>query len=635
MSTNWQERYADKLKTAREAIAHVKRGDRVFIGSACGEPQELVRALTAFGEDLADTEILHVLTLGVAAYAAPKYADRFRANAFFIGGSLREAVQDCRADYTPIFLSQLPGLFRSRRVPIDVALICVSPPDAHGYCSYGVSVDITKAAVESADLVIAQVNANMPRTLGDSFIHVDQIHYLVDHTEPLLEWPREEIDEVTRAIARQIARLVHDGATLQLGIGRIPDAVLSCLTDKNDLGIHTEMFSDGVRELAEMGVITGRKKTLHRGKIVGSFAAGSRALYEYIHNNPAIEMHPSEYTNNPFIIAQHDNMVAINSALEIDLTGQVCADSIGYRFFSGMGGHADFMRGAAAAKNGMPIIAMPSTARDGKEVVSRIKPALTEGAGVITTRGDVHYVVTEYGTAYLHGRTMRERAMALINIAHPNFRSELLHAAKRRRIVYANQIMPSPATLYPAELEMWATARDGTKVFIRPIKPTDEPQMKDMFYDFSERTVYLRYHALLKSMPHDSLQVFCNVDYETEMALVGIVEKDGIEEIVAVGRYMTEPGGQSAELAFAVRDEWQRKGIGTILFRTLVRIARQRGIRQATASVLAENQGMMRIFHRSGLPVKHRMESGVIAVEIDLSKPLPEEPPAEPAKQGT
>jgi len=625
MTTQWQDRYADKLRTAEDAVAKVKRGDRVFIGSACGEPRELVRALTAFGDNLADTEIIHVLTLGVAAYAQPKYADRFRANAFFIGNSLRGAVEECRADYTPVFLSQVPALFRSRRVPIDVALICVTPPDEHGFCSYGVSVDITKAATESARLVIAQCNANMPRTLGDAFIHVSQIHYLVDYTEPLLEFPSEEADDVTRRIAEHVARLVRDGSTLQLGIGRIPDAVLSCLTDKNDLGIHTEMFSDGVRELAQAGVITGRKKTLHAGKIVGSFAAGSRRLFEFIDNNPIVEMHPSEYTNDPFVISRHDNMIAINSALEVDLTGQVCADSIGYRFFSGLGGHADFMRGAALARNGIPIIAMPSTAGRGDKRVSRIVPSLAEGAGVITTRGDVHYIVTEYGAAYLHGKTMRERAMALINIAHPDFRSELLHAAKRRRIVYANQIMPSPATLYPAELETSILLKNGKTLFVRPIKPTDEPLMKDMFYDFSERTVYLRYHATLKSMPHNSLQVFCNVDYESEMALVGIVEVDGVEQIVAVGRYMTEPAGQTAELAFAVRDEWQHQGIGTFLFHYLVKIARDRGIRHATASVLSENQAMVKIFHRCGLSTKRTVEAGVIRFDIDLSEP--EKPP--------
>ncbi len=624
MSNNWRELFSDKVMTAEKAVRKIRRGDRVFVGSACGEPQFLVKKMVEAGSDLSDTEVIHVLTMGVAPYTDPKYAPSFRANAFFIGNSVREAVNSARADYTPIFLSQVPGLFTSRRVGIDAALIMVSPPDEHGYCSLGVSVDITKSAVESAKLIIAQVNPQMPRTLGDSFLHVNQINVLVEHEEPLLEWPVSEPDEGTSRIATHIARLVPDGATLQLGIGRMPDAVLSHLTDKNDLGIHTEMFSDGVMKLAKQGVITGRKKTLHNGKIVGSFAAGSKEMFEFLDNNPEIEMHPSEYTNSPFVIAQHDNMVAINAALEVDLTGQVCADSLGQRLYSGIGGHADFIRGAALAKNGKPIIALPSTAKTEQGLRSRISACLQEGAGVVTTRGDTHYVVTEYGVAYLHGRTMRERAMSLISIAHPDFRSDLLHAAKRRRIVYANQIMPPARHPYPAHLEMTTTLKDGTEAWVRPIRPEDEPMMKDMFYSFSEQTVYLRYHGALKSMPHNKLQVFCNVDYDTEMALIAVVGGPGEEEVVAVGRYMTDAAKSSAEMAFVVRDDFQRKGLGTCLFRRLVEIGQMNGLRKFSADVLAENVGMLKIFHRSGMNVETTTEEGVVRVAM-----TPEEGPEE------
>jgi GNAT superfamily N-acetyltransferase len=396
----------------------------------------------------------------------------------------------------------------------------------------------------------------------------------------------------------------------------MPDAVLSHLTDKNDLGIHTEMFSDGVMKLAKEGVINGRKKTLHRGKIIGSFAAGTKELFDWLDNNPEFEMHPSEYTNSPFVIAQHDNMIAINSALEVDLTGQVCADSLGQRLYSGIGGHADFIRGAALAKNGKPIIALPSTAKTEQGLRSRISAVLQEGAGVVTTRGDTHYVVTEYGVAYLHGRTMRERAMSLISIAHPDFRSELLHAAKRRRIVYANQIMPPSRHPYPAHLETNVTLRDGTEALIRPIRPEDEPMMKDMFYSFSEQTVYLRYHGSLKSMHHNKLQVFCNVDYDTEMALIAVVGGPGEEEVVGVGRYMTDAAKSSAEMAFVVRDDFQRKELGTYLFRRLVEIGRMSGIRQFSADVLAENVGMLKIFHRSGMNVETTTEEGVVRVTM-------------------
>jgi len=622
MAADWKERYASKVVSAAEAISHIRPGDRVFIGSACGEPQELVRAMSRMAEHLTDTEVVHVLTLGVAPYADPRYAANFRANAFFIGDSVRQAVNEARADYTPVFLSQVPALFRSRRVAIDVALIMVSPPDEFGNCSLGVSVDITKAGAENARLVIAQVNRYMPRTLGDSFIHVNGIDYLVPYDEPLLEWPvGGEPDEVTRQIATNLARLVPDGATLQLGIGRIPDAVASLLTNKRDLGIHTEMFSDGVLRLAEAGVITGKYKTLHRGKIVGSFAAGTQRLYQFMDNNPQIEMHPSEYTNNPFIISQHENMVAINSALEIDLTGQVVADSLGQMLYSGLGGHADFMRGAALAKGGKPIIAAPSTAQTPEGIRSRIVATLQEGAGVITTRGDIHYVVTEYGVAYLHGKTMRERAMSLISIAHPDFRAELLHAAKRRRIVYPNQIMPPPHAVYPAELESTFRLKNGLEVLVRPIRPDDEPLMREMFYEFSERTVYLRYHAAIKAMPHNKLQVFCNVDYDTEMALIAVLGPPGNERVIGVGRYMTDAAKESAELAFTVTDEFQRNGLGTCLFERLIGIARDRGIRRFHAYVLVENSGMLKIFHRSGLNIETQKEGDVVRVSMMLPEP--------------
>ena len=624
MAEKWQQRYADKLVTAAEAVKRIRPGDRVFFGSACGEPQALMRAMTEAGGMLSDTEIVQVLTLGLAPYAQPKYASSFRANAFFIGDSLRQAVNEARADYTPIFLSKLPALFRTRRVPVDVAMVMVSPPDEHGFCSLGVSVDITKAAAESAKIVIAQANRHMPRTHGDCFLHVSQIAGLVEHDEPLLEWPVVgEPDESTQKIAQNIARLVPDGATMQLGIGRMPDAVLALLQEKNDLGIHTEMFSDGVMRLAKAGVISGRRKSWHPGKIVGSFVAGTRDLFEWVDDNPQIEMHPSEYTNDPMVIARHDNMIAINSAIEVDLTGQIVADSIGQWFYSGIGGHADFMRGTAMAKNGKPIIALPSTAQTKRGIVSRIVTSLAEGAGVTTTRGDTYYVVTEYGVAYLHGRNLRERAMSLITIAHPDFRAELLHKAKQRRIVYANQILPPARHPYPSECEMTATLKDGTRVFVRPIRPDDEPMMKEMFYSFSERTRYLRFHGPMKAFPHNRLQVFCNVDYKEEMALIGLVGEPDEEEVVAVGAYNHDPSDNSAEVAFTVRDDWQNRGLGTCLFDHLVKIGRERNIERFVAEVLPENIPMLNVFNHSNCHVSTSTEGGVVHVTIILN-PQPE-----------
>jgi GNAT superfamily N-acetyltransferase len=385
------------------------------------------------------------------------------------------------------------------------------------------------------------------------------------------------------------------------------------------------MFSDGVLKLARQGVVTGKHKSINKGKIVGSFAAGSHELFEFMNDNPMIEMHPSEYTNHPQIISAHENMVAINSALEVDLTGQVVADSLGQLLYSGIGGHADFIRGAALARNGKPIIAVPSTAETPNGIRSRIVATLQEGAGVITTRGDTHYVVTEHGTAFLHGKTMRERAMSLISVAHPDYRSELLHAAKRRRIVYPNQIMPPAQVPYPAQYEENVTLRDGSKVFVRPIRPDDEPMMRDMFYDFSEQTKYLRYHASLKSMPHNRLQVFCNVDYRTEMALVSLFGPPGNEQVVGVGRYMRDAEGDTAEVAFTVRDDWQRKGLGSYFFERLVQIGRENGISTFHAYVLVENSGMLKIFHRSGLVVETVNEGDVVRVTMRLPETVDSE----------
>jgi len=425
-------RYEHKLTTAEQAVGTIAPGQRIFIGSGASEPASLVTAMSE-APHLEGNEIVHLLTLGPAPYVAPGMERKFRHKAFFIGPNVRAAVNEGRADFTPIFLSEIPRLLESRRVNIDVALVQVSPPDAHGYVSLGVSVDIVRAAVDSADRILAEVNPRMPRTHGDSYLHVDRITQLVEVNAELYERAPEPLDDVDRAIGTHVASLIPDGATLQTGIGRIPDAVLAALDDRHDLGVHTEMFSDGVMRLTDAGVISGRRKTLLPGKLVTSFVMGSRALYDWVHENPAVEMRPSSFTNDPFRIAQNNDMIAINSALAVDLTGQVAADTLMGRFFSGIGGQVDFIRGAARARGGKPIIALPSTAKDG--AVSRIQAAFEEGAGVVTSRGDVHYVVTEHGVADLWGKSIRERAEALIAIAHPDFRAELRAQAAARRYV--------------------------------------------------------------------------------------------------------------------------------------------------------------------------------------------------------
>ncbi len=433
---DWQDYYRTHCKSAAEAVKSICSHERVFIGSNGAEPQELVDALTHASSCVEGTEIVHILTLGLAPYSDAQFEHRFRHNAFFIGPNVRKAVNECRADYTPMFLSEMPELFRSGVVPLDYALIMVSPPDAHGYCSLGISVDVVLSAIESAKHVIAEVNPNMPRTLGRGFIHVSQIEGFVESNRPVLELKPSVPDGITTRLGQNIASLIDDGATLQMGIGQVPDAVLAALGDKHDLGIHTEMFSDGILPLVEAGIINGRRKSIHPNKIVASFCMGTRALYDYVDDNPSIEFHPTEYVNDPFVIAQNDRMVSINAAIEVDLTGQVCADSIGTQFYSGIGGQVDFIRGAARSKGGKPIIALPSTASPrGGAMVSRIVPTLKTGAGVVTSRGDTHYVVTEWGIAYLHGKCMRERALSLISIADPHFRDELLEAAAARSLI--------------------------------------------------------------------------------------------------------------------------------------------------------------------------------------------------------
>ena len=431
--SSWAETYRRRVTTAEEALRVVRSGDHVWVHAGCNHPEELVRAMVARAADLRGVEVTHLMTFGSAAYAEPRHAGSFRHRALFTGANVREAVNDGRADFVPVHLSEIPALVRTGDLAVDVALIHVSPPDEHGFCSYGVGVECTKAAAERARTVIALVNRRMPRSLGDSFIHASRLTHVVETDRPIRELPQAgRVGPVAGAVGQHVAALIDNGSTLQMGIGEIPDAVLLFLAGKRDLGIHTEMFSDGVVELFERGVITGEAKTLHRGKIVASFVLGSKRTFDFLDNNPVVEFHPTDYVNDPFVIAQNDRMVAINSALAVDLTGQVCADSIGCSIYSGCGGQLDFIRGAARAKGGKPVIALPSTAKEGR--ISRIVDTLAPGSGVVTTRADVHYVVTEHGVASLHGRSLRERAAALIAIAHPDFRGELREAARRRQL---------------------------------------------------------------------------------------------------------------------------------------------------------------------------------------------------------
>ena len=622
---DWKEKYKDRIATAAEAMKLIRPGNSIFIGTGCAQPQHLVTALVEHGRHIYDAHIIHLLTMGSAPYADEQFRAKFKTNSFFVADNVRHALDKGVGDYTPIFLSEIPREFETGRVPIDAALITITPPDERGLCSLGVSVDIVKSAVANAKYVIAQVNARMPRTLGDAFLHITKIDLLVPHDEPVITVPPGEPDETLRRIGQNIARLVEDGSTIECGIGRIPQALAECLKDKKELGVHTEMFSDWILDLVECGAITCSKKTINRGKVIASFCMGSDRLYAYVDNNPFFEFHPTEYVNDPYVISQHDKMVAINVGLEIDLSGQVCSDSLGYRFYSGIGGQVDFIRGAARRRGGTPLLAMPSTARDGS--VSRIVPHLTEGAGVVTTRGDVHYVVTEYGIAYLHGKSIRERVLALINIAHPKFRNELIQAAKAQKYIHEDQIeLAWDQVRYPEELERFDTLRDGTQIFFRPVKPTDEPALAEMLYSLSAESVRSRYFTHTMTFPHKDVQRLTNIDYHQDLAIVGVVPGPSDEEVVAIAQYFLDPKTQEAEVAFIVQDEWQQKGLGTFLLEYLVQIARQRGVKRFYAKVLPVNRPMLAIFYNSGYRVNTEFDGEVYSVSFDLT-------PARPAKK--
>jgi len=616
-----KKRYPEKFVSEDRIFGHIHRGDRIFIGTACGEPQYLVGALINYVEShpkaFFDAEVFHVWTLGVAPYTDGKFKRNFRHNSFFIGDSTRNAVNKGLADYTPIFLSEVPDLFYRGIVPIDVALIQTSPPDEHGYMSLGVSVDIVKAATERASLVVTQVNSNMPRVHGDGFIHVKDVDFLIPHDEPILEYKAVPDDEIAQRIGSYVSRLIEDGDTIQVGYGSIPNAILSNLYHKKHLGVHTELLSDGIVELMKRGVIDNTKKSINRGKTVATFCMGERETYEYLNDNPSIEFRTVEYTNDPLIIARHDGMTAINSALEIDLTGQATAESIGKTFYSGIGGQADFMRGAVLSRNGKTILAIQSTAESGE--ASRIVPFLKEGAGATLNRGDIHYVVTEYGIAYLHGKNIRERAMELIAIANPKFRPWLIEEAKELDLIYKDQaFIPGKRGEYPEELETFRTTKTGFEVLLRPVKISDEPLLKDFFYSLSDSSLYRRFMSVRTDMPHERLQEFVVIDYTKEMVILAIMAHDEKEEIVGVGQYAIDEATHTAEVALVVKDDDQNQGIGTEVLSYLTYLAKRQGLLGFNAEVLVENRPMLHIFEKMGFDIEKRISEDVYELKVSF-----------------
>ena len=611
--------YPEKFASEDEIFSHIRRGDHIFVASGCGEPQYLVQAMIRYVESnpkaFFDAEIIHIYSLGLAPYTEAKYKANFRHNSFFIGNSTRDSINAGMADYTPISLSAVPSLLSSGVVRIDVALIQTSLPDEHHYLSLGVSVDIVKAATEKANIVIAQINPNMPRIHGDGFIHIKDVDFIIPYDEPLLTVSSSQTSDVIKTIGKNVARLVQDGDTIQVGWGSLPNAIMASLYDKKNLGVHTELLSDGLVNLIKAGVIDNSRKTIDHGRTVASFSMGNRSTYHFLDNNPSISFRTLDYTNNPLIMARIDNMVAINSALEIDLSGQATSESIGSVFYSGIGGHQDFMRGALFSRNGKTILALKSTSLN--DTVSRIVPALKEQAGVTLNRADIRYVVTEYGIIYLHGKNIRERAMALISIAHPKFRPWLIDEAKKRGLIFKDQaFIPGKQGEYPADLETYATTKTGLQLFIRPVKISDEPLLKDFFYSLSDRSIHRRFLSFRKDMPHERLQNFVIIDYTKELVLVVVMGDQTNQFIAAVGQYGIDESLHTAEVAFAVRDDQQNSGIGFALLQYLTYLAKRQGLLGFTADVLTENTPMLHVFEKGGFDMHRKSDSGVYELTL-------------------
>lgn len=625
----------EKVVSAQQALSKIKNGSRIFIGTGCGEPQHLIRTLVS-NPIIQDAVIYQMLSFTLADYVDdPQFLKRFALKLFFISTSMRKAAFEGKIDYLPAYLSQIPHMFTSQRIGLDVALVQVSPPDRFGYCSLGVSVDITKAGLDAARMVIAQVNPRTPRTWGDCIVHVDEIDYFVPYEEPLVETlPSTKNQETAQRIGYYVNQLVEDGATIQVGFGHLPNAILSSLMDKKDLGVHTQVITDSFLALLENNVITNKKKSLLPGRVVASLCMGSDKLYRYVDDNPQFYFRASDFVNDPTVIARNDNLISISSALEVDLTGQVCTDSMGYLFYSGIGDQVDFLRGSAMSKGGFSIIALPSTAQNGS--VSRIVPGLSEGAGVATTRGDVNFVVTEYGIAELKGKSIYQRVMELAQIAHPKFREELIDVAKKRHYIFADQLPPAQDDLIFLEgYKSRVTLRNGKTIEFRPLLPSDEFAYRNFFYSLKEETIYLRYFYKMKLFSHEQAQQqWASVDYRKNMSIIGLIQKGGYQEVMAIGSYADEGDGR-AEVAFVVREDFQGMGVTSHMLPQLEAIAKENGFKGFTASVLKENQAMLRVFKKRYPNAKIEAGGGIDmtlimdfepAADVDAQPGQPDDP---------
>lgn len=621
-SNYWADKYIENRRTAQEAIGLIKPAQRVFIGSSCGEPQHLVRELSEASNYFKDIEINRLLTMETTPLAliANKTKDQsLNIRSFYLGSAKSKAIARNKRFITPINLSAVARLFKSRLLPIHVALIQVSPPDDFGWMSLGVSVDITLAAALSADLVIAQVNSRMPRVLGHSFIHVNDVNVFVEYDEPLLTIGETPELEAANDIGRLIARLIEDGSTMDIGLGSTHQATLLALADKNDLGIHTEYMTNDIMHLFSRGVITNRKKGFNEGKMVASGAIGTEDLYEFLNDNPAIEFHPSDYVNDPSIIARHDKMVSMKVAMTIDLTGQVAADALPYNHFSGVTGMLDFMRGAIQSKGGKSILLLPSTDLKGKK--SRIVPQLDDEA-VVVPRGDVHYVVSEYGAVNLFGKSLQERAMAMISIAHPDFRDELFYQAQKMGLLSAERTLSeSIHGVYPIHLEETIEI-DGERVTIRPAKPVDERRIQEHFYNLDKDDIIARFFHEKTSFVHDEVKGVSLIDYIKDLTIVAVVGEFGFGIVIGIGEYLVDPATNEAEIAFSISKSYQQKGLGTILLNKLAYAARENGISGLMAYTSPQNKGMNELFRKLPYKVDSFFDGDMLRLSCKFDQPV-------------
>ena len=605
--------WEDRAVTAQQALEGIHSGDHVFVGTACATPRTLIEALEDASAPWSDLELIHSLTDGAVPVYNGKPFTRFRHRVFFVGSDTREMVKQGKTDYVPISVSQVRHLIDIGRIPVDVALIQVSPPDGEGMCSLGVSVDLIPAALRRAKRIIAEINPAMPRTCGDSRVPLASIDRFVVVDSPVIEYLHPAAEQRARRIARYIARIIDDGSTLQIGLGRIPNEMLKYLDNRRDLGIHSDVITEPVADLIDKGVVTGRLKTLHPGKVVASYCMGTKRLYDFVDDNPTFEFQSIESVCEFEAIAANHKMVSVTQAFSIDLTGQVCADQFEGELYGGVSAQPDFIRGAAASDGGKSIICLTSTAENSQS--SRIRAALQEGEAATIARSDVHFVVTEYGVAYLFGKSIRERALALIEIAHPDYRERLLEAAKEMGLLSTTQKLKSRSA-YPAEEERTTTLKDGSEILLRPTRATDEAAMKKLFYSLTAEDIYTRFFTNLKSLTAERAQHLCTVDFENEMAFAAVVGEREEEIIVGSGCFYTDPSTNLADVAYMIHPDWQGKGLGTVLQERLIAYARTLGLRGFTADVLTENEKMLAVFKKSGCQVEARASSGVIEVTM-------------------